>query len=95
MLNYVWVWTYAGALETVSYGRIKATDTFSYFVIATGIFFLFPGGFQLAPSDIGRNTHELLVVGAIILVVAIEIMALGLAFFCDRIQNKINQVSPA
>jgi hypothetical protein len=93
-LNFLWVWQYANALEIVSFQRIKAIDTFSYYLIATGVFFLIPGSFHVSRSDVGPTTHTLVIIAIIVAVIAVEFFALGLGFFCDRIQKKINAVTP-
>lgn len=93
-LNFLWVWQYGNALETVSFQRIKAIDIFAYYLIATGLFIAVPGGFNISSSDIGHGTKTLVIIGIVVTVVLLELLAIGLAFFCDRIQKKINDITP-
>lgn len=94
-VNYWWMWQYANALEHVSYKRIKAVDTFCYFLIGTGLLFIFSGGYpDVSSRDLGRNTHEIIVVLLSGLFLFVVLNSIGLALFCSVIQNKINKTNP-
>ncbi len=93
-VNYWWVWQYANALEHVSFQRIKAVDTFSYYLIGTGLLFLSSGIPNFESNDLGRNTSEIVTVLLIALGLFIVLNSIGLAVFCSTIQKKINQTDP-
>lgn len=93
-LNYWWIWEYAGALELVSYKRIKSVDTFCFFLIGTSLLFLLPAFPNIGSHDLGRNGHEIFTVLLILFGIFIVINSIGLGFFCSTIQNKINKTSP-
>ncbi|MDB5171120.1 MAG: hypothetical protein JWO35_814 [Candidatus Saccharibacteria bacterium] len=93
-LSYWWVWEYANALEHVSYKRIRAVDTFSYYIIGTGFLFLLPTFPYIGSDDLGRNDTQIITVLLIMLGILIVLTSIGLAFFCSTIQKKINQTTP-
>lgn len=98
-LNYYWMWLYAGALQKVSFGRIKATDVFLVYVISTSLVGLplsISRGINFssssAPNSFNPTLHTFLVVAGIAIVVAALINAAGLAFFLNYTQGKINAI---
>jgi hypothetical protein len=91
-LNYLWIWQYAGALEFVSYRRIKRSDTFLLFVLATFLPYTILSSLPQGYSSYAPQLHEFLILAGIMLAVAVIGYILGLAFFCDVMQRKINKL---
>ena len=96
-LNYYWMWLYAEALQKVSYRRIKQSDVFLVYVIATSLIWLpssFGRGFSFntshATASVHPTLHTILLIIGIIAAIAVIMNAAGLAFFCNYTQGKIN-----
>lgn len=90
--GYWWMWQYGRALEHVSYKRIKAADTFLFFILATNfVWIIWQPLSAFDPKwlvDKFTLTKVLLFVFAFVVVTAV----VGVGFFCAVIQGKINKV---
>ena len=96
-LNYYWMWLYAEALQQVSYKRIKRTDVFLVYVIATSFVSLpvtVARSINLSTSSTSGSVHlslqTVLTIAGIVIFIATLINAASLAFFCTYTQGKVN-----
>ena len=86
--NYWWMWRYANALDLVSYGRIKYSDTFLLYIIVINLAFI---GEPVIRFNIQVQHISLtLILIAVAVIWVTSILALG--FFCAVIQEKINKL---
>jgi predicted PurR-regulated permease PerM len=91
--NYWWMWRYANALDFVSYGRIKYTDTFLLYIIALNLVFIGTPFFRILTSFNGTpSLHAVIIVAIILFVVLLITSIITLAFFCATIQDKISKL---
>lgn len=94
--NYWWMWRYAEALQFVSYKRIKASDTFLFFIIGH----LVPFSIAFTIVDLlsnlnssGLYSDSLLATSMVVmLLIFLVSQSIGLAFFCTHVQKRINTV---
>ncbi|MGH7237187.1 MAG: hypothetical protein ACREGF_01485 [Candidatus Saccharimonadales bacterium] len=95
--NYWWMWQYAGALDYVSYGRLKSSDTFLLYILATHAFVLLSPlyYFLSGPSHTTASLHTILLIIIIAIIIVFLISIAGAAFFCAVVQHKINALSPS
>jgi hypothetical protein len=91
--NYYWMWQYAEALERVTFKRIKGSDTFLIYIIATSFWFIVSPGYSFSTSSTHLATHALIILISIVLGIFVLVQIAGLAFFCSTIQKKINAVT--
>ena len=96
-LNYFWMWLYAGALQKVSYDRIKSSDVFLVYLVCASLLtlpFTFGRGFNIssppATTTVHPSWHTILVIISVIFAISVIINAAGMAFFCNYTQANIN-----
>ena len=96
-LNYYWIWLYAGALQKVSFNRIKSTDLFLVYVLCMNVLTIlvtlgryFDFGFIHSQSVTQPSLHSILIVISILVATSTLINAAALGFFCNYAQKKIN-----
>lgn len=91
--NYWWMWRYANALDFVSYGRIKFTDTFLLYVVVINLAFVTPPLFNdlfIYRNDVSNNAIVAVFLVIFLVIVIISIASLG--FFCVVMQKRISKL---
>ncbi|MDB5185184.1 MAG: hypothetical protein JWN38_992 [Candidatus Saccharibacteria bacterium] len=86
--GYWWVWYYGLALETVSFRRIRGSDVFLVYLIATLVFSPY-SSFRVMPDVSGHHLWQF-----ILIFLGISLVIYGIivsAVFCSVVQSKINK----
>jgi hypothetical protein len=98
--NYWWAWHYAEALDLVTKQRIKANDTFLFFILSTSAWLLLGGGggfnYSSGSSGNGPSLHTIAIIAAVVIAILVLLSIAGTTFFICYMQQKIDAVrSPA
>lgn len=91
--NYWWMWRYANALDFVSYGRIKYTDTFLLYVVAINFTLFGSPFFRFVPDFHHSSPRQTITVLAVLLLVIVVTSIIGLGIFCAVMQDKVSKLS--
>jgi len=95
--NYWWMWQYAEGLEAVTRGRLKRSDTFLYYILATCFSLVFSnfGNFNFHSSNSSTDLHlsHNAIIGIVvgILVLVYLLVLTGNTFFICVTQRRIDK----
>jgi hypothetical protein len=87
------MWRYANALDFVSYGRIKYTDTFLLYVLALNFAVFFGSMLRVVGFIDSQNTKDIILVVIVLAVLLLLTSIASMAFFCSVMQHKITNLA--